>query len=759
MGIFDERALFERGPVVLFCWRAVDGWPVEHVSINVGDVLGYDREAFLSGAVVYSSLVHEDDIARVASEVANGSASGAPAFEHEPYRLRREDGRVIWLYDFTHVIRDETGSVTHFVGYVFDITSRIEGENDRLRLARLVHDSRTDAFARGTPDIFLTVDEAGAIAYASPAAKTVLGYEPTDLVGSPLVRLMPMHLREVHERGFSHYLKTRQRTMPWSGIALRALHADGFEVDVEAAFGEYEAAGKRYITAVLRDVTERKRQTELLLGALELKRAVMDGSPMAIMACKGTGTISLANDRAGVMFETTTTKLAGTRLAVLLGAEAGAALRRLAAETIFTREVRTIELPFYGVEGTKTIRHVVSPLDRDDFVVSSEDVTKVRASEAALAREAARLSSLVSHLGIGVYVEDDEKRVVVVNTTFCKMFGVDDPSSLVGQVWTDVLPIIMRDWKHVDERLTRIEGLRTARVATLRDVVEMTDDRVFERDYLPVTEGSVFHGHLWTFTDVTAGRRAQAKIMALADALERRADHLAAINGELEAFSYSVSHDLRAPLRTIHGFALALSEDYASSIDAQGKSYLERILNGASRMGVLIDDMLELARLGRANVTRRPVDLSEIARSIAEELVTTAPGRTVTWNIEDGIVAEADPTLIRAALGNLLGNAHKYTRKVDHAIVDFFVEASDEGDRVFVVRDNGAGFDMAHAKRLFAAFERLHARSDFEGTGVGLATVKRIVGKHGGRIWAEAAAGSGATFRFTLPREHDVPRG
>jgi len=753
VGIFDERALFERGPVVLFCWRAVDGWPVEHVSRNVVDVLGYDAPDFYSGAVAYAALVHEEDLPRVGAEVAAGAASGAPAFEHEPYRLRHKDGRVMWLYDFTHVIRDEAGAVTHFVGYVFDITARIEGENERLRLERLVNDSRTDAFARGTPDVFLTVDEAGVVTYASPASEKVLGHAPEALVGAPLVTIIPPHLRIAHEQGIAHYLRTGVRRMAWSAIPLRALHADGHEVSIEASFGEYEVNKKRFLTAVLRDVTERTRQTELLVQTLDLKRAVMDGSPTSIVACKGTGIITLANERASSLFDMPTEKLMGRSFYAVLSPEHVAEICQLAAEAVFTREMRSIELPFRGKQGTKLLRHVVSPLEQDDFVVSSEDVTVVREGERALAREAARLSSLVSHLNVGVYVEDDDRRVVVVNDTFCRMFTLaEKPAALVGLRSIELLREVAGKTKLSVEMLKRTEELARARIATSREELEMLDGRILERDYVPVRDADLFHGHLWTFTDVSESRSTQAKILSLAEALERRATSLTAMNGELEAFSYSVSHDLRAPLRSIHGFALALSEDYATKIDDEGQEYLKRIMNGVSRMGVLIDDMLELARLGRTKVVRKTVDLSELARSIAEELVATAPTREVAWRIQDGLEVHADPSLLRAALGNLLGNAHKYSRNVAAAVIELFMEPATGPDGpVYVVRDNGAGFEMAHANRLFSAFERLHTRNEFEGTGVGLATVKRIVAKHGGRIWAHAVVGEGATFRFTLP--------
>jgi signal transduction histidine kinase len=225
---------------------------------------------------------------------------------------------------------------------------------------------------------------------------------------------------------------------------------------------------------------------------------------------------------------------------------------------------------------------------------------------------------------------------------------------------------------------------------------------------------------------------------------------LLAANKELEAFSYSVSHDLRAPLRGIDGFSLALLEDYADKLDADGKDYLHRVRAATQRMGMLIDDMLNLARVARTEVRVEKSDLGALARSVASELQKTQPERSVEFRIEDGLEAFVDSHLIRIALENLLGNAWKFTSKRESCCIEFG-RTSRDGRLAYYVRDDGAGFDPAYASRLFGAFQRLHDKSDFPGTGVGLATVQRIIHRHGGRIWAESAVERGATFYFTLP--------
>ncbi len=217
-------------------------------------------------------------------------------------------------------------------------------------------------------------------------------------------------------------------------------------------------------------------------------------------------------------------------------------------------------------------------------------------------------------------------------------------------------------------------------------------------------------------------------------------------NRELESFSYSVSHDLRAPLRAIDGFSMALLEDCGDVLDDAGKGHLERVRAAAKRMAELIDDLLALSRITRGEVRREPVDVSELVARTIRSLQETDPSRVVEWVNAPDMRADADRRLVAIAVENLLGNAWKFTAKRSEPRIEFGLD----GDGTFFVRDNGAGFDMAHADKLFGAFQRLHRQTDYEGTGIGLATVQRVVQKHGGRIWAEAALDRGATFFFTL---------
>ena len=249
--------------------------------------------------------------------------------------------------------------------------------------------------------------------------------------------------------------------------------------------------------------------------------------------------------------------------------------------------------------------------------------------------------------------------------------------------------------------------------------------------------------------DITDRKLAEHQIAVLNNALSSRAQALEAANAELEAFSYSVSHDLRAPLRSIDGFSQALLEDYNGKLDEMGKDYLKRVRSSTQRMGQLIDDMLQLSRVTRSDFQREELDVSEIVRSIVKSLREKDPQRAVEIEIEDQLRANCDPRLARIALENLIQNAWKFTSRKEIANIRFGVYANSPV-QVFMVSDNGVGFDATYVGKLFSPFQRLHRQEEFEGTGIGLATVKRIVTRHGGIVWAEGKINQGATFYFTL---------
>jgi PAS domain S-box-containing protein len=373
---------------------------------------------------------------------------------------------------------------------------------------------------------------------------------------------------------------------------------------------------------------------------------------------------------------------------------------------------------------------------------------QVAVRTAALEAREAEFRTLATTAPDAIVTADEEGRITYFNPGAERTFGRAS-SAVIGQPLTILMPERFREAHRQGFSRYVTTGNGSAGGGTLELVGRRHDGSEFP---VELSLASWRHEGRMTFTgiirDIT-DRKGREK------AVRRYAAELEAANQELEAFSYSVSHDLRAPLRAIHGFSQALAEDYRERLDEQGMRLLDRVRAAAERMGMLIDDLLELSRATRAEMRRETVDLTELARRIAAELAASEPQRQVDVRVADGLLATADAPLLRLVLGNLIGNAWKFTGKLEHAVIEVgLAEATSE----FFVRDNGAGFDMAYVDKLFHPFQRLHPDSEFKGTGVGLALVQRIVHRHGGRTRAEGDVGVGASFYFTLPAEAQQER-
>ncbi len=315
----------------------------------------------------------------------------------------------------------------------------------------------------------------------------------------------------------------------------------------------------------------------------------------------------------------------------------------------------------------------------------------------------------------------------------------------------------LADTQHAVLNILDDAANETARLqATQRAILNVLDDSADEKARLADTQRAVlnilddFNVEKEKVEQVNVELRNEiAERVRAEEALSRANAATEAANRELEAFSYSVAHDLRAPLRGIDGFSQALLEDYVEKLDDQGKTYLNYVRESAQQMARLIDDLLALSRVTRAELRRSPIDLAAIARTVLAQLQRSEPDRAADLILPGEMAAHGDHGLIKIALENLLGNAWKFTRKRERAQIEFG-QTPQAGESVYFVRDNGAGFDMAYADKLFAAFQRLHKASEFEGSGIGLAIVQRIIRRHGGRVWAEGEVERGATFYFTL---------
>ncbi|MFA5182069.1 MAG: ATP-binding protein [Syntrophales bacterium] len=380
---------------------------------------------------------------------------------------------------------------------------------------------------------------------------------------------------------------------------------------------------------------------------------------------------------------------------------------------------------------------------------------EVKAGEEALQKEQEFLDNIVENIPNMIFVKDAETlRFVRFNKAGEGLLGLSR-EDLIGKSDYDFFPKSQADsFTEKDREVFKKKELVDIPEEAIK--TRQQGERLLHTKKMPILNRAGEAQFLLGISeDITEHKQAEDEIRRLNAELEQRVIdrtiQLEVANKELEAFSYSVSHDLRAPLRTIDGFSAALLEEYQDKpLDETGKTYLERVRKATQHMGRLIDDLLKLSRVASSDFHRESVDLSEMARAISEVNQRNSPDRAVDVVLQKGVMIQGDYNLMQIALVNLFDNAWKFTVYAGHPRIEFGRTITG-GKTVYYVRDNGAGFDMAYAEKLFGAFQRLHSSSEFPGTGIGLATVKRIISRHGGNIWAEGEVGKGAAFYFTLP--------
>lgn len=360
-----------------------------------------------------------------------------------------------------------------------------------------------------------------------------------------------------------------------------------------------------------------------------------------------------------------------------------------------------------------------------------------------------KFRSLLEAVPDALVIVDVEGNIILINAQTEVLFGYTR-EELLGKPVDILVPEHLRN-NHVQHRAGYFRNPRTRPMGVGMELNGLRKDGTefpVEISLSPLKiEGEIMVSS--TIRDIAYRKKAEREIEELNTQLEAQITQLTAVNKELESFSYSVSHDLRAPLRAIDGFSLALIEDYSDLLDEQAHYYLSRVRNASQRMDELIEGLLNLSRLTRSEMQRQKVNLSAIAREIAADLQASQPERQVEFIIEDQLAVEGDYALIHNLLENLFRNAWKFTAQKPRVQIEF--GATQQHDQtVYFVRDNGVGFDMAYADKLFSAFQRLHDVREFEGNGIGLATVQRIINRHGGQVWAEGKVQQGATFYFSL---------
>jgi len=739
----------------------------------------------------YMKAVREED-KQPLSDQLSAAIESCGTYDIE-YRVRKNDGELQWIQAKGRVEGDADGIAVNFHGAVIDI-------NDRKRI-----DARFRRLVESNAQGVIFWNTKGEITEANDAFLDIVGYAREDLEAGLLdwaamtpaeyAHLDVSSLEELAETGIS------------SPIEKEYFRKDGSRVPIMAGAALFEDNPDEGVCFVL-DITDRYQIQRALRKSEEQLRAVIENLTEGLIIAGADGKL-LHWNRVGVemfglkpnefsvdlaefgsIFQTTDLK------GIPLDANEWPLSRVLAGERLRECEVIVKRLDIPWQRTVSCSGSLVKDADGDSLAfLSITDVTERNQTQQAL-RESEEhfrfLNDLVEStrrladagqimavmaLMLGEYlgasrcayadVEEGSERFTILYdyTDGCRStVGVYDLSLFGTKAMAELHSGQTLIVRNVDEELLPEDGADMFNAIGIKAIITcplvkdgvlramMAVHQTTPRDWKPA-EISIVEDVVERCWATIERRAAEEKIYHLNAELEQRVSErtaeLAAVNQELESFSYSVSHDLRAPLRHINGFSLALLEDYSDKLDDTGKVYLTQVREASQEMAVLIDDVLKLARVTRAGMNREDVNLSELADEIVAELRKSEPDRTVTVKIEQGLVAIGDKRLLEIALTNLLGNAWKFTSKQAEPEIEFGREQTEKGSAYFV-RDNGAGFDMAYVDKLFGAFQRLHSSNDFEGTGIGLATVQRVINRHGGRVWADAQVGKGATFYFTL---------
>jgi len=662
----------------------------------------------------------------------------------------------------------EAGGKKLFTVIIRDITERQRADANRGRLAAIIE---------STDSAILSKDLSGVITSWNKAAERLYGYLEAEAVGKPIDLVIPPELRIEEQRIL--------RQVAGAGMVVHnetvRQRKDGTLVSVALIVSPMrDASGKVVaISSIAQDITERKRAE----AALHQQAQVLDLAQ--VMARDMDGRIVVWTHGCEQLYGYSRDEAVGRASHQLLHTIFPQPLSEIEAE-ILNRGRWEGELIHCKKDGGQVAVASVWVLSRDEqgrpirIIEANTDISerkqareKLALQADELARQAAELTrsrqaleaqslmlrSVLDSMAEGLVAADENGKFVIWNAAAEKILGLG-AANVPSAEWSEHYGLYLPD------TVTPFPADKLPLVLAIQGVASTAD--MFVRN--PELEQGVWieisgrslrdangvqHGGVVAFRDVTQKKAAEQEIRKLNEELEQRVvertAQLEAANQELEAFTYSVSHDLRAPLRHIAGFAGILMEEFGPKLEPQAQHYLQRITEGTRKMGVLVDELLTLARVGRQTPSLQVAGLSSIVTEVVALLKPDYEGRRVEWKIAPLPFVECDPTLLKQVFQNLISNALKYSRPRAEAIIEIGQTEVEGGKSAIFVRDNGVGFSMKYADKLFGVFQRLHRAEDFEGTGVGLATVQRIVQKHGGRVWAQAELDRGATFYFTLP--------
>ena len=583
------------------------------------------------------------------------------------------------------------------------------------------------------PDATVCVDESGRIVLVNAQTERLFGYLRGELAGQPVEILVPDASKAAHSGLRAGYTADPRPRQMDAGLDLSGRRRDGTTFPAEIALSAIDTDQGILVSAAVRDVT-RQRQADVRF------RGLLEAAPDATVCVDESGRIVLVNAQAERLFGYPRGELAGQPVEILVPDASKAAHSGLRAG--YTADPRPrqmdagLDLSGRRRDGTSFPAEIsLSAIDTDQGILVSaavRDVTRQRQADV-------RFRGLLEAAPDATVCVDESGRIVLVNAQAERLFGYPR-EELAGQPVEILVP---------DASKAAHSGLRAGYTADPqpRQMGAGVDLSARRRD------GTTFPAEIaLSALDTDQGILVSAAIRDVTEQRQAR-DDLMRTNQSLQSFSYSLAHDLRTPLRAISGFAEALAEDYGDRLDETGRKYATRVQAGCVRMAALIDDLLNLAQVARATMHLQDVDLSAEVTAICDQLRTRDPGRQVKVSVQDGVRVTADRTLIRSVLDNLLENAWKFTARRDGAAIEFATAPVADAPICCYVRDNGAGFDPAYAGKLFQPFQRLHHADQFPGTGIGLASVRRIIERHGGRTWAEGAVDGGATIYFTLNAE------